>query len=1257
MSKYIKRTIFFMMIIICIYIIKSSYNVENYYNEYGIKQAESSISLREETGFVINGNYFWGIEPYTEVQKLDLGLSSGYTFKLLNSSDTEKQSTETIVIGDKIQIYFNNDLINEYMIVIAGDANKDGKISPLDYVKVKNHIMETNTITDEDSLQAADYNHDSKVSPLDYVKIRNYIMNSDSETITITYNSNGGTGTMSVQEGHKKLNINLLRNTFTREGYAFVSWNTAQDGSGITYYDVHKIELTNNLVLYAQWKEIGDYTLSIKYNGNGGTWNTPAHDTYDGSHPDGYVRYKDGDIYIKKLKYNDDLGTGGLVDYNAGYMNWTRDGYSITVGEEYIIDGTEVALDQARQYTAVELANAINCDLTKTDCSMTVKVNWKIYKLSIKYNGNGGTWNTPAHDTYDGSNEDGYVRYKDGDVYINSIKINENLGTGGLVDYNGGYMNWTKDVYYVPTGEEYIIDGTEVALDQARQYTAVELANAINCDLTKTNCSITVKVNWKISTLSIQYNGNGGTWNEDKIPIGKKIFVDDQPDGMVRLRSNGEIYKSNYAFDEENIDLVDYNGGFLNWSRTNYGVSPQTEYYIENGNQKTELDQAKSYKAIDLANYGGCNSIESDCVITVYVNWEEYLITDADYLKTSGTKFVKVSNDNGVVLRGLNLGGWLSRSISNTPTAKTNRTDFNPSEIFVDSNPAYASLPCDGSSSNWKCYYVNGVLTKRPFNTLETARWREYADNDVQMIYLLNKRFGKDNEFELNQLYYENFISEEDLDYMEELGINVVRVPISWVYFVDFTFNVPSNPPVVSMSNPIPPSAMNAYKYTYTMLTGTKLNRRLQRLDWIVHECRKRGIYVIFDLHVVDGGQSDYGLRPQRGTTFYDDQNAQNNAKRFWEIIAERFNGNPGVAGYELLNEPSAGIKSNTYINRTVDFNMYRDDIIKFSDIAYKAIRDIDPNHIIFIESPYPGYPAKHQIYMENNGTPLLTLPTEAQRTNGISDSSICPATQCKWDNVSYVVHDYYDDCSNVTCVQNEIDEKIANNLKDLKKYNVPLFISEVNFTYTSPYTPLDEEITNEIWPDALKQYDNNLFSYTIWNYKLTRSNNFGVGYNMKGAAGDDPTNGNISNYFALLLCDDDACDSYDTIAKKWSYKTSEAVGYEKSTIYETILKNDFVNRSNKPLFANYSYTCKAGASLTSTIKIFSKDGSVIINDISSSNPSLASVSFIDPVGVVCTSTSCKTIKIDCNGAGTVTLTATASNGVQTTSTVTVSNN
>ncbi len=63
------------------------------------------------------------------------------------------------------------------IIAVKGDANKDGKISALDYVKVKNHILKKIDLSkDKAAYYAANANGDSKISALDYVKIKNLIL-------------------------------------------------------------------------------------------------------------------------------------------------------------------------------------------------------------------------------------------------------------------------------------------------------------------------------------------------------------------------------------------------------------------------------------------------------------------------------------------------------------------------------------------------------------------------------------------------------------------------------------------------------------------------------------------------------------------------------------------------------------------------------------------------------------------------------------------------------------------------------------------------------------------------------------------------------------------------------------------------------------------------------------------------------------------------------------------------------------------------
>ena len=100
------------------------------------------------------------------------------------------------------------------------------------------------------------------------------------ETYIVTFNSNGGAGTMAAQtftEGEAQA---LTRNAFTYDGYTFTGWNTVQGGSGTSYADGQTITATADMILYAQWTSNGtnptpgpapSNTVTVTFNANGGT--------------------------------------------------------------------------------------------------------------------------------------------------------------------------------------------------------------------------------------------------------------------------------------------------------------------------------------------------------------------------------------------------------------------------------------------------------------------------------------------------------------------------------------------------------------------------------------------------------------------------------------------------------------------------------------------------------------------------------------------------------------------------------------------------------------------------------------------------------------------------------------------------------------------------------------------------------------------------------------------------------------------------
>jgi len=111
-------------------------------------------------------------KPKTWVETLDY-----INFFMRESTACVGTGYDVFKTGSVYEVLIDETLKITYPVVIFGDVNGDGEITPLDYVRIKNHIMETTIIKNKAQKLAADYNEDNQISPLDYVKVKNYIMN------------------------------------------------------------------------------------------------------------------------------------------------------------------------------------------------------------------------------------------------------------------------------------------------------------------------------------------------------------------------------------------------------------------------------------------------------------------------------------------------------------------------------------------------------------------------------------------------------------------------------------------------------------------------------------------------------------------------------------------------------------------------------------------------------------------------------------------------------------------------------------------------------------------------------------------------------------------------------------------------------------------------------------------------------------------------------------------------------------------------
>ncbi len=97
----------------------------------------------------------------------------------------------------------------------------------------------------------------------DMPKVYLYTVAPEGETYTLSYDANGGTGSMSSQTN--KTVYTVKANSFSKEGFEFTKWNTKADGSGTDYEQGASITLTEDTILYAQWTKATtvDHTVYV----------------------------------------------------------------------------------------------------------------------------------------------------------------------------------------------------------------------------------------------------------------------------------------------------------------------------------------------------------------------------------------------------------------------------------------------------------------------------------------------------------------------------------------------------------------------------------------------------------------------------------------------------------------------------------------------------------------------------------------------------------------------------------------------------------------------------------------------------------------------------------------------------------------------------------------------------------------------------------------------------------------------------------
>jgi endoglucanase len=297
---------------------------------------------------------------------------------------------------------------------------------------------------------------------------------------------------------------------------------------------------------------------------------------------------------------------------------------------------------------------------------------------------------------------------------------------------------------------------------------------------------------------------------------------------------------------------------------------------------------------------------------------------------------------------------------------------------------------------------------------------------------VLEKKIGKEKSDSFFKQIADHFFTEKDAAFIKELGANVVRLPVNYRHFES-----------------------DAEPFSY-------IEKGFERLEKAISFCAEHDLYVIIDLHSVQGWQNtDWHCdNPTRHGFFWEHPHFQDRFIALWEEMAKRFKDNPAVAGYDVMNEPLTTSAMSRYSGPE---EPEWDRINNLYKRVVGAIRKIDEKHIIFLEGDvfsnlFSGLDtpfSENLVYSSHNYIPPGFGP--GKYPGKIHDKN--------WDRGA-ILEDFLD----------------KEGTDFAKKHNVPLWIGEFGSVYNGP--PEEIEYRLKSLDDQISIFNELNIHWTIWTYK-----------------------------------------------------------------------------------------------------------------------------------------------------------------------------
>ena len=283
-----------------------------------------------------------------------------------------------------------------------------------------------------------------------------------------------------------------------------------------------------------------------------------------------------------------------------------------------------------------------------------------------------------------------------------------------------------------------------------------------------------------------------------------------------------------------------------------------------------------------------------------------------------------------------------------------------------------------------------------------------YPANESAMREAVSAVLGAARADRFFERLLDHFFSAADAQFLASLGVNCVRLPINQRHFEADPFEW--------------------------------LSEGFERLARAVALLGEAGIHSVIDLHAVPGSQNQHwhSDNPTHIAAFWRHPHFMERATALWVQLASRFAGSEWVAGYNLLNEPAdpTGLVVGPWHDRTV-----------------AAIRDVDPEHILFLD--------------------------------GNTYSTDFSAFGEPYENAIYACHDYAAAgmaFGDGVAMPEALEEKFRERTAYQRETGTPIWVGEFGPVYTG--VPELDDARLEVLDAQLSIYERYGAGWSLWTYK-----------------------------------------------------------------------------------------------------------------------------------------------------------------------------